>query len=71
MLDTKFIRENREIVEMAMKNKSVKEVVNLDELLALADKKRDLSQKLSEINAQRNEAAKSQNIELVQGICMS
>jgi len=64
MLDTKFIRENREIVEMAMKNKSVKEVVNLDELLALADKKRDLSQKLSELNAQRNEAAKSQNIEL-------
>lgn len=64
MLDTKFIRENREIVEMAMRNKSVKEVVDLDELLSLADKKRDLNQKLSEINAKRNEAAKSQNIEL-------
>ncbi len=64
MLDTKFIRENREIVEMAMKNKSVKEVVDLDELLNLADKKRDLSQKLSDLNAQRNDAAKTQNIEL-------
>lgn len=64
MLDTKFIRENREIVEMAMKNKSVKEVVDLDELLKLADQKKDLSQKVADINAKRNEAAKSQNIEL-------
>ncbi len=64
MLDTKFIRENREIVEMAMQNKSVREVVDLDELLNLADKKKDLGQKLADINTKRNEAAKSQNIEL-------
>ncbi len=64
MLDTKFIRENREIVELAMKNKKVKEVVNIDELLILADKKRELNQKLGELNAQRNEAAKNQDIEL-------
>lgn len=63
MLDTKFIRENRDIVEMAMKNKSVKEVVNIDELLSLADKKKELGQKLDDINAKRNEAAKTQNIE--------
>lgn len=64
MLDTKFIRENREIVEMAMKNKSVKEIVDLDELLRLADLKKELGQKLDGINTQRNEAAKIQNIEL-------
>lgn len=64
MLDTKFIRENREIVEMAMKNKSVKEIVDLDELLRLADLKKELGQKLDAVNAQRNEAAKTQNIEL-------
>lgn len=64
MLDTKFIRENREIVEMAMQNKKVKEVVNIDDLLAIADQKKDLGQKLDAINAQRNEASKTQNIEL-------
>jgi seryl-tRNA synthetase len=63
MLDTKFIRENREIVEMAMKNKNVTDV-NLDDLLAFADKKKDLVQKKDEINAQKNEAAKTQNVEL-------
>jgi seryl-tRNA synthetase len=62
MLDTKFIRENREIVEMAMQNKKVTDV-SLDELLAFADKKKELGQKLDAINAQRNEASKTQNIE--------
>lgn len=63
MLDTKFIRENREIVELAMRNKKVKEIVDLDELLRLADEKKDLAQKLDAVNAKRNEAAKTQNIE--------
>ncbi len=62
MLDTKFIRENRDIVEMAMQNKKVTDV-SLDELLAFADKKKELGQKLDAINAQRNEASKTQNIE--------
>lgn len=63
MLDTKFIRENREIVELAMRNKNVTDV-NLDELLSLADQKKSLGQKLDQMNAQRNEASKTQNIEL-------
>lgn len=63
MLDIKFIRENREVVEAAIKNKKVKDEINLDELIELHDKKSELRTKLDELNAQRNEAAKAQNIE--------
>ena len=63
MLDIKFIRENRDIVEMAMKNKKVKEVVDLDKLFDIYDKKKDLKTKIEEINTQKNIAAKEQNIE--------
>lgn len=47
---------------MAMQNKKVTDV-DLDELLSFADKKKELGQKLDAINAQRNEASKTQNIE--------
>ena len=39
MLDIKFIRENREIVELAIQNKKVKGEVNLDKLFELADQR--------------------------------
>ena len=61
MLDIKFIRENKEIVATAIKNKNRN--VDVDELLALYDKKKDLGQKIDEINRQKNEAAKSRDIE--------
>jgi seryl-tRNA synthetase len=63
MLDIKFIRENKEIVENAIKNKKVKDEIDLDNLLSLADKKKELQQQLDDINAKRNEAAKVQDIE--------
>lgn len=63
MLDIKFIRENREIVEQAIKNKKVKQEVNLDELFTLHDQKSDLQKQVDEINTQRNQAAKEQDVE--------
>ena len=63
MLDIKFIRENKEIVENAIKNKKVKEEIDLDHLISVADKKKELQQSLDDINAKRNEAAKAQNVE--------
>jgi len=63
MLEIKFIRDNKEIVELAIKNKKVKALINLDELFELNDKKKTLRINLDEINAKRNVAAKEQNIE--------
>ncbi len=61
MLDVKFIRENKEIVVQAIKNRNKE--VDLDLLLTLADEKKVLRQKLDELNQKRNEAAKTRNIE--------
>lgn len=55
MLDIKFIRENKDIVAAAIKNKN--RTVDLDELFTLHDKKREFAQKIDEINRQRKEAA--------------
>lgn len=63
MLDIKFIKENKDIVEMAIKNKKTKGNIDLDELLKLHEEKTTLRQKLDEVNAGRNQAAKEQNIE--------
>ncbi len=61
MLDIKFIRENKEIVAQAIRNRNRE--VDLDLLLSLADEKKGIRQKLDELNQKRNEAAKSRNIE--------
>jgi len=61
MLDIKFIRENKEIVATAVKNKNRQ--VDLDELLDLADKRKSLKQEIDNINQKRNEAAKTRDIE--------
>ena len=61
MLDIKFIRENRDIVEVAVKNKNRK--VDLDSLLELADKRKSLKQEIDNINQKRNEAAKTRNVD--------
>ena len=61
MLDIKFIRENKDIVAMAVKNKNRE--VDLDMLLELSDKRKSLRQEIDEINQKRNEAAKTKDIE--------
>ncbi|MFT5179746.1 MAG: seryl-tRNA synthetase [Candidatus Paceibacteria bacterium] len=63
MLDIKFIKENREIVEKAIENKKVKGEINLDGLFELHNKRSDLRIRLDEVNTKRNQAAKEQNIE--------
>lgn len=62
MLDIKFIRENREIVEKAIRDKQT-EAVDIDTLLKLEDERKALRQQLDEVNAARNKAAKEQNHE--------
>ncbi len=61
MLDIKFIRENRDIVASALKNKNRE--VDLDLLLSLSDKRKALKQEIDNVNQKRNEAAKSRDIE--------
>lgn len=57
MLDIKFIRENKEKVADAAKNKNIK--IDLDELLELDDRKKELQTKIDELRAKRNELAKA------------
>jgi seryl-tRNA synthetase len=59
MLDIKFIRENKDIVEAAVKNKN--RTVSVDELIAAHDKKKALTQKLDDLNRERNEAARNRD----------
>jgi seryl-tRNA synthetase len=61
MLDIKFIKENKEIVATACKNKN--RDINLDELLALYEEKKSLRTELDELNKKRNEAAQARDIE--------
>lgn len=53
MLDIKFIRENTNLVKEAAKNKHVK--VNIDKLLELDQKKRDLQARIETLRKDRNE----------------
>ncbi len=61
MLDIKFIKENREIVENAAKNKNRQ--IDFDKLLALYESKKSLRSELDNINQKRNEAQKTRNVE--------
>jgi seryl-tRNA synthetase len=62
MLDIKFIRENKEIVERAIKNRG--RSLDLDLLLEQYEKKKKISQLLDEVNRKRNEAAKNRDASL-------
>lgn len=62
MIDIKFIRDNPDIVRAAIQNKKGKPV-DIDELLRLNDERKELRQKIDEINRQRNEAASKRDIE--------
>lgn len=55
MLDIKFIRENLDVVKMAAQKKKI--VVDLDRLVSLDDKRRELMSSLEEKRAQQNKAS--------------
>ncbi|MES2409189.1 MAG: serine--tRNA ligase [Patescibacteria group bacterium] len=61
MLDIKFIKENKDIVENACKNKN--KSVNLDELVSAYETRTVLKREIDEINTKRNIAQKERNIE--------
>jgi len=63
MLDIKFIKENRDIVEQAIKNKKVIKAVDLDELISVYEERKDLKKQLDEINQKRNVAAQNRAVE--------
>lgn len=57
MLDINYIRENTDLVKAAAKNKGV--MVDIDELLKLDERRRELIAKAEELRAQRNEISAS------------
>ncbi len=57
MLDIKFIRENLEIVRKAARVKRV--TVDLDQLITLDDRRRELLQKVEAIRGEKNKASES------------
>lgn len=57
MLDIKFIRENSDQVKTAAKHKNIK--VDIDELLRLDEKRREVQSQIDELRAQRNKLAES------------
>lgn len=61
MLDIKFIKENKDIVEAACKNKN--KTVNLDELISAYDTRTAIKREIDDINTKRNIAQKERNIE--------
>ncbi|MBR3134978.1 hypothetical protein IKG54_00205, partial [Candidatus Saccharibacteria bacterium] len=55
MLDVKFIRENLGLVEKSAKEKGYK--INIQEVLELDDKRKEVLQQVEELRRQRNEIA--------------
>lgn len=62
MLDIKFIKENKELVQTVCKNKN--RDINIDELISLFEQKKLLRTELDELNQKRNDAQKNRDIEL-------
>ncbi len=61
MLDIDYIRENKEIVAQAVREKKGK--VSIDELLDVDKEHNDLQRLIDELGRQKNEAAKAHNVE--------
>ncbi len=62
MLDITFIRDNPDIVRLALKNKN-REEVDLDRILALADERKKLAGDIGEINRKRGVAQEARDAE--------
>ncbi len=56
MLDIKYIRDNTDDIKLAAKNKNIN--VDIDELLSLDKKRREILQKVEDLRAKKNELAK-------------
>lgn len=50
MLDIKFIKENKDIVTAAIKNKNIKAPIDLDRLFVLYDERQAKRTQLDELN---------------------
>ncbi|MFZ3020355.1 MAG: serine--tRNA ligase [Minisyncoccia bacterium] len=61
MLDIRFIKENKELVESAVKAKN--RDVDIEALLKLSDERKELKTQIDDLNQKRNIAAKEQNRE--------
>ncbi len=61
MLDIKFIRENKDLVSLGAKKKRID--FDVEALLILDDKRRELTQKIDEKNRERNIAAENRDVE--------
>lgn len=62
MLDIKFIRENKDVVEKAMRDKNA-EPVDLDKIFTLHDQRKELQQNLEQVNHRRKQTADARDIE--------
>ncbi len=62
MLDLQFIRDNTDIVRLALKNKN-REGVDLDRILALAEERKKAAGLVGEINKKRNDAQATRDAE--------
>ncbi|KKQ80501.1 MAG: Seryl-tRNA synthetase [Parcubacteria group bacterium GW2011_GWC2_38_7] len=56
MLDIKFIRENKDLLQTVAGQKNIK--VDLDKLIKLDDKRKALNQKIDELRSQKNQTSK-------------
>ena len=61
MLDIKFIRNNPDVVKQTAKNKNV--VVDIDALLVLDEKRRELQGKADGLNKKKKEFAQARDVE--------
>ncbi len=61
MVDIKFIRENTDTVKKAVEEKGID--LNVDRLLEMDDKRRDLLSKVETLRAERNQVAQARDIE--------
>lgn len=63
MLDLQFIRDNLDLVRLALKNKNREGAVDLDQLLRLADERKLAATALTDINHRRKQAADTRDAE--------
>lgn len=62
MLDIEFIRDNKDLVRAAIKNKRADEV-DLDQLVQFYDQRKEQRTRVDELNRQKNEAAAARDVE--------
>ena len=61
MIDIKFIRENKSIVQKSSKNKNIE--IDLDHIFRIEDRKKEFALEVQQLREERNRYAKERNIE--------